>query len=61
MVAAGFPDANPLILQAGQGGHGVDGRRDPLAVELAAEDDLPFSDVAGQVRDGVSFIILRHR
>ena len=60
MVSTGLALADTLILQTGQRGQHVNGRRDALAVQLTAQDDLSLGDITGQVGDGVGLIILGH-
>ena len=60
MILTGLADADALILQTAQGRQNVDRGHDALAVQLTAEDDLAFGDVAGKVGDGVSLVVLGH-
>ncbi len=60
MVGAGLALADALVLEAGQGRQDVDRRPDALLVKLAAQDDLAFGDVAGQVGDRMGLVVIRH-
>src|SRR5207244_7012586 len=53
--------ADAVVHEARQAGKRVDGWVDAQAVEGPAQDQLPFGDVAGEVRDRVRDVVVRHR
>ena len=61
VILAGHALADGGLHETGQRGKYVDGREDLPVVHLTVDVDLPLGDVAGQVRDGVSDVVVWHR
>jgi hypothetical protein len=47
-----------LLHETREGGEDVDGRVDLLVVQLPVDEDLSLGDVASQVRNGVSDVVV---
>lgn len=52
---------NSFLHETGQGGKHVNGRIDLFVVELTIDEDLSFCDVAGQIGDRVSDVVVLNR
>ena len=60
VVGAGVALADAVFHQTGQAGQHVDGRIDAGLVQIPVQHDLHLGDLAGQVRDGVGDVVVRH-
>jgi len=60
MVFTCFAFPNSFILQAGKRWQHINRWLDAFAVQVAAEDNLPFCNITGKVWNRVGFIIFRH-
>ncbi len=60
MILPSHALANGRLHQTRQGGEDVDGRIDLPVVQLTVNVDLALGDVAGQIGDGVSDVVVRH-
>ena len=60
MILPGHSLPNGRLHQSGERGQNVDWGIDLSVVELTVDVDLTLGDVAGQIRDGVSDVIVRH-
>ena len=60
MVRPGEALADAVLHQAGQRGQDVDGGIDTGLVHIPVQHNLSLGDVAGQVGDGVSDVVVGH-
>ena len=50
-----------FLHETGEGGEDVDGRIDLLVVELSIDEDLSFSDVSGQIGNGMGDVVVLNK